>query len=125
MGDRVGRWTGGQVGRWASGRVGRWAGGQVDRWTGAALAKSNVQKDVGIHSLRHSFATHLLEQGVALPIIQRIMGHKSLNTTSGYLHVQQYYSLSLGSWRHHPSIWSAVPPAIHHVTGAAESILCS
>ncbi len=56
----------------------------------AALAKSNVQKDVGIHSLRHSFATHLLEQGVALPIIQRIMGHKSLNTTSGYLHVQQY-----------------------------------
>jgi integrase/recombinase XerD len=56
----------------------------------AALAKSNIQKDVGIHSLRHSFATHLLEQGVALPIIQLMMGHKSLHTTSGYLHVQQY-----------------------------------
>jgi site-specific recombinase XerD len=55
-----------------------------------ALAKSKVQKDVGIHSLRHSFATHLLEQGVALPIIQQMMGHKSLRTTSGYLHVQQY-----------------------------------
>jgi site-specific recombinase XerD len=55
-----------------------------------ALAKSKVQKDVGIHSLRHSFATHLLEQGVALPIIQQMMGHKSLKTTSGYLHVQQY-----------------------------------
>ncbi len=56
----------------------------------AALAKSKIPKDVGIHSLRHSFATHLLEQGVALPIIQMMMGHKSLKTTSGYLHVQQY-----------------------------------
>jgi len=55
-----------------------------------ALAKSNIHKVVGIHSLRHSFATHLLEQGVALPVIQLMMGHKSLKTTSGYLHVQQY-----------------------------------
>jgi site-specific recombinase XerD len=55
-----------------------------------ALVKSKVQKKVGIHSLRHSFATHLLEQGVALPIIQQMMGHKSLKTTSGYLHVQEY-----------------------------------
>lgn len=55
-----------------------------------ALVKSKVRKDVGIHSLRHSFATHLLEQGVALPIIQQMLGHQSLRTTSGYLHVQQY-----------------------------------
>jgi len=55
-----------------------------------AMVKSKVRKDVGIHSLRHSFATHLLEQGVALPLIQQMMGHKSLKTTSGYLHVQQY-----------------------------------
>jgi site-specific recombinase XerD len=55
-----------------------------------ALEKSNVHKKVGIHSLRHSFATHLLEQGVALPIIQQMLGHQSLRTTSGYLHVQQY-----------------------------------
>jgi site-specific recombinase XerD len=55
-----------------------------------ALLKSKVGKAVGIHSLRHSFATHLLEQGVALPIIQQMMGHKSLKTTSGYLHVQEY-----------------------------------
>jgi len=55
-----------------------------------ALEKSGVKKKVGIHSLRHSFATHLLEQGVSLPIIQQLLGHKSLRTTSVYLHVQQY-----------------------------------
>jgi integrase/recombinase XerD len=55
-----------------------------------ALKRSEVRKNCGIHSLRHSFATHLMEQGVALPVIQQLMGHKSLRTTSGYLHVQQY-----------------------------------
>ena len=55
-----------------------------------ALRKSGVKKDAGIHCLRHSFATHLMEQGVALPVIQQMLGHKSLRTTSVYLHVQQY-----------------------------------
>lgn len=55
-----------------------------------ALKKSEVPKVVGIHSLRHAFATHMLEQGVSLPIIQQMMGHKSLKTTSVYLHVQQH-----------------------------------
>lgn len=55
-----------------------------------ALRKSEVPKTVGIHSLRHAFATHMLEQGVSLPIIQQMMGHKSLKTTSLYLHVRQH-----------------------------------
>jgi site-specific recombinase XerD len=55
-----------------------------------ALEKSGVKKTASIHTLRHSFATHMLEQGVSLPIIQQLLGHKSLKTTSGYLHVQQY-----------------------------------
>lgn len=55
-----------------------------------ALGKSGITKKVSIHSLRHSFATHLMEQGVSLAIIQQLLGHKSLRTTSIYLHVQQY-----------------------------------
>ena len=55
-----------------------------------ALRKTGINKQVGIHSLRHSFATHLLEQGVSLPIIQQLLGHTSLKSTSIYLHVQQY-----------------------------------
>ncbi len=55
-----------------------------------ALKQSGVGKSAGMHSLRHSFATHLMEQGVSLPIIQQLLGHRSLRTTSVYLHVQQY-----------------------------------
>lgn len=62
-----------------------------------AIKKSDVKKEVGIHSLRHSFATHLMEQGVSLPIIQQLLGHKSLRTTSVYLHVQQYSILAVKS----------------------------
>jgi site-specific recombinase XerD len=54
------------------------------------MDKAGIQKQIGIHSLRHSFATHLLEQGVSLPLIQKLLGHRSLKTTSVYLHVQDY-----------------------------------
>lgn len=56
----------------------------------SALRKAGIQKKAAVHSLRHSFATHMMEQGVSLPIIQQLLGHKSLRTTSIYLHVQQY-----------------------------------
>lgn len=56
----------------------------------SALKKAEIAKEATVHTLRHSFATHMMETGVSLPIIQQLLGHKSLRTTSVYLHVQKY-----------------------------------
>jgi site-specific recombinase XerD len=52
-----------------------------------AKARAGITHGRGIHALRHSFGTHLMEAGVPLPVIQRLMGHCSLSTTAKYLHV--------------------------------------
>ena len=52
-----------------------------------AKLKSGINPSLTIHGLRHSFATHLTEQGVSLDIVQKLLGHKSVQSTEIYLHL--------------------------------------
>jgi integrase/recombinase XerD len=59
----------------------------AQRWYRAACAHAGVTKHGGIHSLRHAYATHLLEAGVDLYTLQQWLGHNHVSTTTRYLHL--------------------------------------
>ena len=53
------------------------------------LKKTSITKNVNLHSLRHSYATHLLEQGINIVTLKELLGHSDITTTMIYLHIAQ------------------------------------
>ena len=77
----------------------------------AAKRRAGIGKDCGIHGLRHAFATHLLEAGVDIHTIQRLMGHGHISSTLRYFHLAHkhlaattFAAGTAGASRHHARV---------------------
>jgi integrase/recombinase XerD len=63
--------------------------GQVQRICHRAVRAAGITKKASMHTLRHSYATHLLESGTDLATLQKLLGHNQLSTTLRYTHIEQ------------------------------------
>jgi len=55
-----------------------------------AAKQANIQKEICVHTLRHTFATHLLEDGLDIMTLKELLGHANIETTMLYLHIAQF-----------------------------------
>jgi integrase/recombinase XerD len=76
---------------------GRYSSESVYRVFKMALSRAGIRKEVGVHSLRHSYATHLHESGLDIKYIQELLGHKSTRTTEIYTHISRRNLISVRS----------------------------
>ncbi|NIA01797.1 MAG: tyrosine-type recombinase/integrase [Nitrospirae bacterium] len=88
--DRLRRWVKGKGANdfvFESNKGGKLSVRSVQKVFEQALERAKIRKKAGIHSLRHSFATHLLEMGTDIRFIQEMLGHKDIKTTQLYTRV--------------------------------------
>ena len=85
----------------------------AQRWYPAACARAGITKRGGIHTLRHCYATHLLEAGVDLYSLQQWLGHKHVSTTTRYLHLTRP-DVPDGARREPLALLGALPPITQH-----------
>ena len=76
---------------------GRYTASSVYQVFKGALSRAGIEREVGIHSLRHSYATHLHESGLDIRYIQELLGHRSSRTTEIYTHVSRRHLVQIKS----------------------------
>ena len=74
-----------------------------------AVIRARLAKPVGCHTFRHSFATHLIQDGYDIRTVQELLGHKDVKTTMIYTHVLNRAGVGVRSPA--DALWKSIPPA--------------